>query len=555
MEGTADMKSMVEGLRSLVGANAWDYCILWKLSQDNRLLEWMGCCCGGRERGGFYQCADNPTDQPCRDIDSFPHQRTRACDELSEFPSSIPMDDSLAYLPSFRNYAEALVSNQPSWQTNVINSSSGSLEKEAAKTRVLIPIPDGGLVELFAWNHMAEDQHTIDFVLSQCHPSIYESIPQEAACSHQDQEPANGCHYPLPTADHQTLPWDISGDQFRLYNYSHNLFSADKVAAGSEAFFDSSTADSLLSGKPASLLGAYEQAPLMANRLDSSRMTREAVEVEKDGVKEVEGLMMRTDSGLDGSDQGDDDDEQKRLGCGGKRHHSKNLLAERKRRKKLNDRLYALRALVPNITKMDRASILGDAIEYVMELQKQIKDLQDELEETNPDGDDAPKQLGSNNNSNCQLEVSNPNDDSLNSAKLAASTKIPTDTLMHRCDHGGTYDKGPHMEPHVEVRAVEGNEFFLKVFCEQRPGGFVRLMEAMSSLGLEVTNANVTTFKALVLNVFRVEKRDNEGVQAEQVRDSLLEVTRDTSGEWSERVADDIAGDFHHRHTGQHHLH
>ncbi|XP_020591026.1 transcription factor ABORTED MICROSPORES isoform X2 [Phalaenopsis equestris] len=486
------MKAMVERLRPLVGANAWDYCILWMLSQDNRLLEWMGCCCGGRERGESYQSGDYPTDQPCRDIATSPHQRTRACDELSEFPSSIPMDDCLAYLPSFRNYAETLVSNQFSWQTN---------EKEAARTRVLIPIPAGGLVELFAWKHMVEDQQSINFVVSQCHPSPYESITR-AAASCQELEPLNDCHYPPPAADHQTLPWDITCDQFRHYN--------------------------------SSLIGAYEQAPLMISCAENS----EGVEVEKD-------------LGLDGSDQGEDEDEQGRAGRGGKRHHSKNLLAERKRRKKLNDRLYALRALVPNITKMDRASILGDAIEYVMELQKQIKDLQKELEEATPDGDDVAKQLGSNNNSNCQLEVSNPNDDSLNSAKmvpstLATTTKTPTD------------DKGPQMEPLVEVRPVEGNEFFLKVFCEQRPGGFVRLMEAMSSLGLEVTNANVTTFKALVLNVFRVEKRNSEGVQAEQLRDSLLEVTREAGGEWMEIVSNDIMKDFHHHHgrlNDQYHLH
>nr|CAB3449744.1 unnamed protein product [Digitaria exilis] len=55
------------------------------------------------------------------------------------------------------------------------------------------------------------------------------------------------------------------------------------------------------------------------------------------------------------------------------------VATERRRRRRLNDRLYALRSVVPNITKMDKASIIKDAIEYMQQLQQLERQLHGEL--------------------------------------------------------------------------------------------------------------------------------------------------------------------------------
>ncbi|KAL5976841.1 hypothetical protein ACLOJK_021175 [Asimina triloba] len=60
----------------------------------------------------------------------------------------------------------------------------------------------------------------------------------------------------------------------------------------------------------------------------------------------------------------------------------KNLVSERNRRKRLSQQLLALRALVPNITKMDKRSVLVDALAYLKSIREETERLQRELKES-----------------------------------------------------------------------------------------------------------------------------------------------------------------------------
>lgn len=50
--------------------------------------------------------------------------------------------------------------------------------------------------------------------------------------------------------------------------------------------------------------------------------------------------------------------------------------AERQRREKLNHRFSSLRSVVPNVSRMDKASLLSDAVSYINELQLKISEME-----------------------------------------------------------------------------------------------------------------------------------------------------------------------------------
>lgn len=52
---------------------------------------------------------------------------------------------------------------------------------------------------------------------------------------------------------------------------------------------------------------------------------------------------------------------------------------------------------------------------------------------------------------------------------------------------------------------MEEQIYHLRIFCTKGPGVFVQLMQSLEALGLEIRNANLTSFQENLLNTFIAE--------------------------------------------------
>ncbi|XP_043711109.1 transcription factor bHLH18-like [Telopea speciosissima] len=159
-------------------------------------------------------------------------------------------------------------------------------------------------------------------------------------------------------------------------------------------------------------------------------------------------------------------------------HSQDHIIAERKRREKLSQRFIALSAIVPGLKKMDKASVLGDAIKYLKQLQERVKTLEEQ----------AMKKKA------------------MESVVVIKKSQISSDDdNSFSGENFGTNDPLPEIEARVSDKNV-----LIRIHCEKQKGIVVKTLAEMEKLHLCVINSSAIPFGESTLDITVVAKMEED---------------------------------------------
>ncbi|KAK9063450.1 hypothetical protein SSX86_017320 [Deinandra increscens subsp. villosa] len=344
------MKVLIKMLRPLVETKSWDYCIVWKFSHDpdpdpSRGIEWVGCCCSGSQ--GVCENVKEENHEIglhvpyiCKDTYIKHMIRTSACEKLAMVPSYLSLYHGI--------HGEVAVSKQPFWLSNVSIILSDSIG-----TQIIVPV-EGGLIELFRSKHVPEDERMIETLISRLGIVVDHGLQE----NYSENYPSSYLYHHIPPKYQLLFPISQGLSSVFLVVETHFCLAFETY-------------------KLILLLIHHSTCILFINFVLDFWLVKDEIYLKAMHMGCICLHLLFHD--ISGDDKDFMTTKHKKLNES--KYRSKNLVTERNRRKRINDGLYTLRALVPNISKMDKASIVGDAVEYIKDLQRNVKVLQDELKE------------------------------------------------------------------------------------------------------------------------------------------------------------------------------
>ncbi|PPR85509.1 hypothetical protein GOBAR_AA35180 [Gossypium barbadense] len=162
-------------------------------------------------------------------------------------------------------------------------------------------------------------------------------------------------------------------------------------------------------------------------------------------------------------------------------HAQDHVIAERKRREKLSQRFISLSALIPGLKKTDKASVLGDAIKYMKQLQEKVATLEEQ----------AAKKA-------------------TESVIFVKKTQIYADDETSSSDENfDSNQTNNKLFPEIEAR-VSDKDVLIRIHCEKNKGFISNIMNEVEKLHLCVWNTNVLPFGQATLDITIVAQMEAE---------------------------------------------
>ncbi|XP_040379357.1 transcription factor BHLH6-like isoform X2 [Oryza brachyantha] len=181
---------------------------------------------------------------------------------------------------------------------------------------------------------------------------------------------------------------------------------------------------------------------------------------------------------------------------------SKNIAMERDRRKRLNEKLYALRAVVPKISKMDKASIVRDAIAHIEKLQAEERRLLEEISAL--ESTVATK------------SAAGAGDDDDGVPLLPRMKKPRTTPPPH---DGASMAASPPLQIlQLQVSKVGERTMAVSIRCARTRDAMVKVCRAMEALRLKVVSANVAAVDGSIVHTMFVQTEEMGGAHEMQQR-------------------------------------
>ncbi|XP_042412311.1 transcription factor bHLH18-like [Zingiber officinale] len=155
------------------------------------------------------------------------------------------------------------------------------------------------------------------------------------------------------------------------------------------------------------------------------------------------------------------------------------VIAERKRRERLNQQFIALSTIIPGLKKTDKASLLGDAISYIKQLEDKVKNLEEKASEKTVESTILLKKPPT--------------------AGDATSSVNPPPPPPHN-DLDDEEDEAALIFPKITA-SLNGNSILVRIQCEKRKGLFVKVLSEIEKHRLSVVNTSVMPFASSSLNI------------------------------------------------------